>query len=88
LENDADIALLGREVRHIPLADPYPPAIRFQDAGDGEQRRGLAAARWAEKGQHLALLDSKVHVRHGDEAAETLGEMFEPDAHQPLVPPP
>ena len=88
LEDDADIALLGREVRHVPLADQDTPAIRLQDAGDGEQRRGLAAARGTEQGQHLALFDGKAHVGHGDEAAETLGEMFEPDAHQPFVPPP
>ena len=88
LEDDADIALLGRQVRHVALADPDAPAIRLQDAGDGEQRRRLAAARRAEQRQHLALLDGKVHVGHGDEAAETLGEMFEPDAHQPFVPPP
>ncbi len=80
LEHHAQAALVGRHV-HVPavargeqdaVTDGDAAAVRLLQAGDGAQRRGLAAARGAEQGEQLALLDLEADVVDGEHRGRPL----------------
>ena len=88
LEHHADVAPLRGPTGDVLVAEEDPPVIDDVQPAHGEQRRGLAAARRAEQREHLAVRDFEVHRVDDGVGAEALGEVFDQDAHQPLVPPP
>jgi hypothetical protein len=69
LEDQAAIALPGRQVGDVALADGEFAGARRDEARDHAQRRGLAAAGGAEQDQELAVgdIDGDV-VDHGEVA--------------------
>ena len=77
LEDHAQAALVGGHVHravaaldaageHHPVAHGDLPAVGLLEAGDGPQRGGLPAARGAEQGEQLTLLDLEGHVVDGE----------------------
>ena len=88
LEDDADVALLGRQRRHVASAEADGALRHLVDAGDRQERCRLAAARGAQERHHLAVAHAKFEVDDGVDAVEAFGELLEGDLHQPLVPPP
>ena len=50
------------------------------EARDHAERRGLPAAGRAEHGEELAARDVELHLAHGREVPEALGDAVEPDA--------
>ena len=57
LEDDAQAAAVGLVVRDVAPVEHDAAAGRFDEPGDHLQRRRLAAARWAEQRDELALVD-------------------------------
>ena len=53
------------------------PLLGRNEAGDHAQRRGLAAAGWAEQHDHLAGLDLQVDLIDRDMVGEALGQAVE-----------
>ena len=62
LEHHADIALPGRQRRHVLAVEQHPAGLGLGEARDQPQQRGLAAARGAEEGEELAGTDREVDV--------------------------
>ena len=79
LEHDADVPLLDGDMGDIPIADEHLPLRRLDEAGDGAERRGLAAAGRAEKCEKLALPDVDVDIVQRGEVAEFDDDVVEPD---------
>ncbi len=72
LEHDAVVALVRRQPRDVlAVLQDLSGRLRFQ-ARDDAQQRGLAAARGAEKAQHLARVHAQVHVTQRAEGFEVL----------------
>jgi hypothetical protein len=69
LEHEADAAPLGRDVGDAPFADEDVAARRGEEAGNGAQRGGLAAAGGAEQGHQLAVADDQVEPVQGGDLA-------------------
>ena len=61
---------------------------RRHEAGDHAQGRGLAAARGAEQGDELALLQRQVEVVDGVEAAEAARKVAQDELGHALFAPP
>ncbi len=74
LEHRVERAPIGRQPRHILAREPDRAGLRRQEAGDAAQQRGLAAARWSQQSDELALLDGEVDRREGRLSAEMLGQ--------------
>ncbi len=70
LEDQRGRPLVGADALHVRAADPHRAAGRLDEAGNGAQQRGLAAAGRAEEGEELARFDGEVGVLHRDEVAE------------------
>ena len=79
LEDRVRRALEGRKVGDILVTEEDGAGRDFLEAADHPQRRRLAAARWAEKGEKLALGDLEREVLHGGEVTEPLGHPLDPD---------
>ena len=62
LEHDADVPLFDRHPGNIPAVDAHGAADRLDEARDGAQRGGLAAAGRAEEGEEFAFLHIHVDV--------------------------
>ncbi len=82
LEDEADVPRLGRQVRHVLLAETDDPLVRQDQAGDHPEDRALAAARRAEQHEKLAVLDLERHAVDGDLVGEALADLLEGDRHQ------
>ncbi len=69
LEDHLQGALAGgvRLCCHVPAAEEDPPAGRPHEAGDDVRDRRLAAARFADEAEDLALSDRERDVVHGPE---------------------
>ncbi len=80
LEDEAGIAVIGRDVGHVALAEQDAARRRLDEAGDEAQRRRLAAARGAEQDQELALVDLQRDILHRLVAAEFLAQILETQA--------
>src|SRR5205807_1312017 len=79
LEDGVHVAAVRRLTRHVALAEVDRPVARLLEAADHAQRRRLAAARGAEKGEEAALLDLEREVVHGDDVVEPLRHALEAD---------
>ena len=84
LEHHRHAALLGRDVAalagvvHRLAVDADAAAARLLQAGDGAQRRGLAAARGAEQGHVLAAADREADAVDGHGVAVADDEILRP----------
>ena len=74
LEENADIAAVGRDGGHIFAVHQDLPGSGLGEAGDHAQCGGLAAAAAAQQGDHLAFGSLQVHGIHRSELAESLGQ--------------
>jgi hypothetical protein len=79
LEHHRDIALVGRQHRHILAADQDAAGRGVLETGKHAQRRRLAAAGGAEQGHQRAGLDRQRQVGDGGEGAEGLAHVLEDD---------
>ena len=55
LEDDADVALIGRRIGRELAVDPHLPTCRLDETCDDHEQRRLAGTRGAEQGQELSL---------------------------------
>ena len=78
LENDANVALVRRDVVQGLAGEGDLPMCGDLEAGEHHECRRFARARWPEKGEKLALLDIQVqvldHQSHAVEALLNVGE--------------
>ncbi len=79
LEDGVDRALVGTRPGQVGVADQHPPRGRLLEAGDHPQRGGLAAARRSQEREERPPRDVEVDVVDGDEVAEGLGDLLEPE---------
>ena len=77
LEDHDGAAFFGGHIQHGTAVEEYIAGRRKQQPGDHAQRGGLAAARRAEKGHHLAGVDLQVNLVYRDHAGKAAGEIFE-----------
>ena len=69
----------GRQRGYVAAADLDASRILRLQPGDHPQQGGLAAARWAEEADELALLHGERNVVERGERAEALGHPFDAD---------
>ena len=86
LEDEGDVARRGAVEGDVVAAEQDAAGGRQFEAGDHAQRRRLAAARRPEHDEELAVGDGEVRVPHGDEIAEGLVEILDPDLGHRLNP--
>ncbi len=79
LEDDAEIALLGRQVGDRHAVQPDDALGRLHEAGDRHQYRRLARAGGAEQGDELAGGDGERHVVDRLDVPVVLRQPFEGD---------
>ncbi len=72
LKHHADIALVGPQVHHVLAVDFNRAVVRGFKAGNHAQNCGLAAARWAEKGDEFTLFHGEVEIMDDRIGAEAL----------------
>ena len=72
----------GDRLGHPLAAAPDFAAIDRQQAVDAAQQRGLAAARWADDGDDLALAELEVDAAEHFERAVPLGKSADADARR------
>src|SRR5580692_6930901 len=77
LEHHADVAPIGRGVRHHRAADQDVARRRLLEAGDHHERRGLAGAGRAQEGDELAGLDIEAQIVDRAILVEGLDDMAE-----------
>ncbi len=77
LEHHGDVAILGIEIVDHAVADDDVAAGDRNQPGDQIERRRLAAARWPDQGDELAVVDGQRHVVDGMNGAVGLDEIFE-----------
>ena len=83
LEDGVHRPLVRLGVRDVLVPDPDDALGRLLEAGDHPQRRGLAAPRRSEQGEERPRRDGQGQVVHGDERAEPLGHVLEPQVLAP-----
>ena len=86
LEDDPDVAVARLDLVDQGAVEQHLAAARQIDAGEHQQAGRLTAARWAEQGDELAVLDHQVHARDHHHVAEALLEVAELDACHRLSP--
>src|SRR5207302_7160763 len=74
LEDRVDVALVGRQRRHVLVLEQQLAAVGLLEAGDDAQRRGLAAAGGPEEGQELRAADREIDALQNGSSREGLGE--------------
>src|SRR6185312_4766474 len=79
LEDGVDVALVGRQPRDVGAGELDEARRRLLEAADHAQGRRLAAARWPEEAEELALLDVEIDVVDGVRVAIHLGDLHHPD---------
>ena len=65
LEHHRDVAVLGRQVGDVAVADADRAAVDVLEAGEHPQRGGLAAAGRADEDEELAVADLEVELVDG-----------------------
>ncbi len=65
LEHHGDVPVLGRQVRHVAVADADRSAVDVLQAREHAQRGGFAAAGGADEDEELAVLDGDVELVDG-----------------------
>ncbi len=86
LEDHRDVAVLGRDVVHDPLADPQRAAGDVLEPGDHPQAGRLAAARRADEDHELAVADLEVQVVDRLDLAVQLAHVIEGDCGHRSLP--
>ena len=61
------------------------PGVLLLEPGDHPQQGGLAASRWTEEADKLALADVEIDAVQGGEAAEALHHPFDADCEVHLA---
>jgi hypothetical protein len=79
LEHHVDRALVRRDALERLAIEIKLALGRFLEACQHAQQRGLAAARRAEQGEELALVDVEREVVDGGEGTEPLGHVLKRD---------
>ena len=79
LEHHAGVALVGREIRDIRVADPDRAAVRDAEARDAAEQGGLAAAARAEQEEEFAGFDPEAHIVHRTGGPERLVQLINVD---------
>ena len=74
LEHHRDVALVRLELGDVALVEHDGAIARLLEPGDAGERRALAAARRAEQGQELAVLDRDVETVDRHHGVEPLGQ--------------
>ena len=87
LEHEGGVAVGGVKVLHRLAVDQDVAGVDVLEAGDGAQRRGLAAARGAEEDDELAVLHREVDVLDDVQRAEMLVGVAELDLSHDRGPP-
>src|SRR6185436_5115902 len=79
LEHKGNVALRSALCGHLVAPKKYLTGRRQLEPGDHAQRRRFAAARKPQQAEELAIRDREARVLHGDEVAEGLSQIFDPD---------
>ena len=79
LEDGVDVAVVGRQLADVVALQQDRSAGRRLEAGDHPQDGRLAASRWPEQREELALVDLQVDVVDGHHFAEALAQPDELD---------
>ena len=79
LEDGADVAAVGRQVRDVDAAEPHVPAVGLLESGDHPQHGGLARPGRTEHREELAVGDVEVDAVDGRDASEQLRQCAEFD---------
>ncbi len=78
LEHHVNRALPGGNARHVLPVEENAARAWFLEPREHPEKRRLAAARSAEKGEDLALLDRQVHVMDRLKRPEGFRDAFDP----------
>jgi hypothetical protein len=79
LEDHADVALVGRQSAHHPVAEADLAGVGLVEAGQEAEEGGLAAAGGAEQGEQLAVGDGQIGAVDRGGGAEALGDLRDVD---------
>ena len=79
LEDEGDVAIGGAQVLDRLAVEQDVARVDLLEAGDGAQRRGLAAARGAEEDDEFLVLDRQVDVADDVDGAEMLVDVAQFD---------
>ncbi len=85
LEDEADLALPGRQIGDVLTVEEHPAAVDPGQSGDHPQHRALAAAGGSEEDEELPVRDLQGDVVDDRMVLVPLGELFEDDRHGLLV---
>src|SRR5207249_6841405 len=77
LEDDTDVALIGRQMVDRRAIDAHAALGLAHEARDDAQKGGLAATRGAEQGGHLAGFDGKGDVLYGQSRTVADAQVFD-----------
>jgi len=80
LEHHRDVAIAGRQVGHISIADADAAPIHALESRDGPQKRRLAAARRSEEHHELTFADLEADIAQRGCLAVGLRDAFDRDA--------
>src|SRR5690606_7871066 len=86
LEHEPDAPSLRGEVRRLGAVDVHAALVRRFEAGDDAQEGGLAAAAGAQQRGEAPAGHVHGDVVEGDEVAEALRDVADPDAHVRSLP--
>jgi hypothetical protein len=79
LKNRVHMALVRGKGKNVGVVQVHGPAGRILETGDDPEEGGLAATRWAEEGEELALLDGQADVLQRVEITELFVRVLDPD---------
>ena len=82
LEDHPDVALVGPEPVHAPLAEPDFAGVRSVEPRGQPKERRLATARGPEQREELPVGDFEGRAVHGGDVAERLGDPLQQNAHR------
>ena len=81
LEDEADLALAGRNLGDVPAKERDATVVDFGESGDRTEEGALAAAAGPEEDEELAFGDGQRHVVDDRVALVLLGDLIEGDGH-------
>lgn len=79
LKDHRHVAVLGQHVVDDLVSDPQFARARLFQSGHNAHRRRLAATRWSQQHQKLAVGDGQIELGQGDEGPEAffdIGEVY------------
>ena len=81
LKDHADVPLIGRDRRYLPVPEVDLSVIGLVKAADETQDRRLAATRRPQEGKELAVLDIEGDMTHRLQGAESFDHVFQLNIH-------